>query len=357
MKHLYEIASAPRSSSGEETSSACRMPLRILSNFPRLHAAGRARPELECSPWPSGGGLGAVWTVFLRSFRLDYVVVNGAPAKLMLLAALKTLVPFNRCRLVAVDILLSRPLTRSDRVKAFVRRMLLRRVHRILLYYRHTAEIERTLHLPRDLFDYVPFKINEFTLVMEMTPRDEGYIFCGGKTRRDFDTFLQAVRDLPYPVRIVTTSNDDIARHGSRLDERDLPPQVTVCRLDGSARPFIEAMAGARLVVLPLKPDITGVGIGVYLMAMALGKCVVITAGPSTEGLLTDDLAIVVPPGDPAALKHAIASAYADRDLCRRLGENGRRYALSLGDEGQLMRAILAWIERDASHPDRSRGR
>ena len=70
------------------------------------------------------------------------------------------------------------------------------------------------MRLPAQHFDYIPFKINRRDLVDTTVPTDAGYIFCGGKTRRDFDTFIAAVAPLPYPVKIVTTSNDDIAQHG-----------------------------------------------------------------------------------------------------------------------------------------------
>jgi glycosyltransferase involved in cell wall biosynthesis len=330
------------------SATASPLKLRVITNLPGLESAAVPGVDIVTEPWPSEAGGQAPWQAFRRSFGCDYILLNGSPHHLLVLALLKLLAPFNRCRIVALDILLSRPRSGSERVKTSVRGWLLRRVHRILLYYRDTSAIQQHLGLPASKFDYVPFKINQFDLVTSTPASDAGYIFCGGKTRRDFTTLIAATAPLGYPVKIVTTPNEDIARHGSYLEEGPMPPNIEVVRLDGSARPFIESMAASRLVVLPLKPDITGVGIGVYIMAMALGKPVVITAGPSTHGLLGDDLAIVVPPNDADALRDAIARVYTDAALRQRLADNGRAYALALGDERQLVRNVAAWLADDA---------
>jgi glycosyltransferase involved in cell wall biosynthesis len=323
--------------------------LRLISNMRSLDRAVVEGVRIECLDWPGGRGLRTALRVFARSFRCDYILVNASPRDLLLLSLLKMLVPFNRCRLVAIDILLSRPRGRVERLKSFVRSILLRRVHRVILYYTQTEQLQKHFRLPAHKFAHIPFKINRHDLVTSAVPTDGGYIFCGGKTRRDFDTFIKAVERLPHPVKIVTTPNRDITRHGSYLDDRPRAANIETVRLDGSAEPFISLMAASRLVVLPIKPDITGAGIGVYIMAMALGKTVVISAGPSTEGLLSDDLAVVVPPEDPDALREAIDRVYRDEELRQRIGERARRYALALGDEQRLLNSVAEWLWRDLS--------
>jgi glycosyltransferase involved in cell wall biosynthesis len=335
------------SASSEQPGPLPRKRLRLISNVSGLGQVTRPDIALDFRPWPRGRRLWHPLNVFFRSFRYDYILLNGSPRDLLVLALLKLVFPFNRCRIVALDILLSQPCSLVDRIKTVVRSALLQRVDRIILYYKDTAAIQQHFRLPAGKFAYVPFKINRIDLVSRTAPTDQGYVFCGGKTRRDFETLIDAVAPLSCPVKIVTTPNPDIARHGSHLEDGPLPPHVEVVRLDGSAEPFIELMAGARLVVLPIKPDITGVGIGVYIMAMALGKPVVITAGPSTEGLLSEDLAVVVPPRDVAALRRAIDNTYNDAALRRRLGENGLRYAAALGGEERLNESLLSWLVED----------
>jgi hypothetical protein len=195
------------------------MKIRVASNLSRLRTVTLRDVDLRVLEWPSKRNLWVTISMFFRSFNCNYIVLNGAPNTLFILALLKLFIPFHRSRIVALDILVSRPHGLASRIKTRLRGLLLRRVHRILLYYKRTRDIEACLGLPRSKFDYIPFKINEYSLVRATVPSDQGYIFCGGKTRRDFATLIEAVRGLPYPVKIVTTSNEDIARHGSFLDE------------------------------------------------------------------------------------------------------------------------------------------
>ena len=48
---------------------------------------------------------------------------------------------------------------------------------------------------------------------------DDGYIFCGGNTRRDFETLITAAKHIGHPVKIVTMDDGVISRHGSFLHE------------------------------------------------------------------------------------------------------------------------------------------
>jgi len=73
---------------------------------------------------------------------------------------------------------------------------------------------------------------------------------------------------------------------------------------------------------------------------MALRKCVIISEGPQTRGLLTDE-AIFVPPGDPVALANAICRAWEDDDLRERTADAGRRYAEQLRGEPRLLSDIV----------------
>ncbi len=322
-----------------------RRPPRVLTNMRGLLACSGGPQWLA---WPARKeGLAARWRTVLRSFRCDYIFWDTLDRDFLTMALLKRLLPFYPPRLVLLNLLVMAPGSRAQRAKFRVMAWLLGSTHKIVQYHRDTHALQEHLRLPAQRFDYIPFKINQRELVERTVPTDAGYIFCGGKTRRDFDTFINAVAALPYPVKIVTTSNDDIAEHGSYLADRPLPPHIEVVRVDGSARPFIELLAGARLVVQPIKPDICGVGIGVYILAMALRKCVVMTAGPTTNQDLSEDQAMIVPPQDAVALREAISRAYTDDSLRSRLADNGYRLATEMGGEDRLFARIVAWLQRD----------
>jgi len=329
-------------------------PIRVLTNLLRLN---RSHPEaggFEFRHFTVGGPTSA-FKAFARSFRHDYILLNGSLHHALLLILLKRLMPFHRARVVLLDVLLSVPRNPSGRAKAWVIGKLLSHAHRILLYYHNTEGWQKHYKIPAGRFSFVPFKVNERTLISRTPLTDEGYVFCGGKTRRDFATLFEAARGLDYPVKVATTSNRDIMPHGSYVDEQTAPANVEVVRLDGSPYDFISMMAASRLVVLPITPEISGAGISVYLQAMALRKCVIISAGPGAEDVLAEGQAVIVPPSDPAALRAAIERAYSDSDHREQIAHSGHEWANSLGGEEQLYASILSYLHRDCAAAEHSR--
>lgn len=327
-----------------------RRGVRVFSNLHGLQRARCGGIQVEFTPMTGRGPNEFLsFRRFWPALRADYAVINCSPRDLLELCFLKMIVPFSRCRVVSLDTVL--PLPQADTLKLRLvlrlKRILFRQVHLFIEYFRDTGGYERCYGMPRHKFRYVPFKINRYEKVLQTVTRDDGYIFCGGNTRRDFATLLAAVRGLPCPVKIVTMDESVIGGHGSSLDERNLPPNVQVVRHDGSDS-FLEHIAAARLAVLPIKGrNISASGIGVYLSCMALGKCVVISSGPAVNGVVPEGAAVIVPPEDPSALRHAIERVLQEDALRRRVAEKGREYALSLGGEERLCESVLKVIAND----------
>lgn len=295
------------------------------------------------------GGLIARLRRCRRALACDYVVVNCSPADLFDFCLAKLLLPFSRGRVVSLDTVLPVPPvdTVTARAKLAVKQLLFRQVHLFIEYFRETEGYERHYGIPRRRFRYVPFKINRYERVLSTPTREGGYVFCGGNTRRDFKTMVEAVRGLSIPVKIVTMADHIIAGHGSQLDPRDVPDNIELIRHDGSDS-FLDYIAGATLVALPIRrANISASGIGVYLASMALGKCVVISEGPAVNGVVPEGAAIIVPPEDPAALRAAIERAMADPHLRASVAAKGRAYALSLGGEDQLCRSVANVLAAD----------
>ena len=121
-------------------------------------------------------------------------------------------------------------------------------------------------------------------------------------SRRDYPTLIKACEGLKYPVRIVVPPPAEAQVHSTFLDESMLPPNVKVVHDDGKLETFLGHIAHSRLVVIPTKKlDFASTGTSVYTMSMALGKCVIISAGPTADDILTDETAVIVPPEDPRA--------------------------------------------------------
>jgi len=73
---------------------------------------------------------------------------------------------------------------------------------------------------------------------------------------------------------------------------------------------------------------------------MALGKAVVISDGPATRGIITDE-AIVVPAADAQAMAEAVKRFWEDAELRQQFADRARRYAESVQGEGRLLRDVI----------------
>jgi len=335
------------------------MEVRILTNLPGLQRVHLEGLSVQIDRYPTKpSGMSATYRLWRQLSVCDYALINCSPKDLLRLCLLKLLNPWARCRVVSVDTVLPVPHLGDARarIQHWIKRLLFRQVHLFIEYFRHTRGYEFHYGIPGEKFRYVPFKINRYQRVLNTKTSDEGYIFSGGNTRRDFATLIEAVRGLPYPVRIVTMENAVIQGHGSFVDERQLPPNVQVVRHDGSDT-FVDHIGGARLVVLPVKKEnISATGIGVYIASMALGKCVIISSGPAVDGVIPEGSAVVVPPEDAKALREAIVKAYTDEEHRNRVARARRAYALGLKGEERLWESIMAVIAEDCGASVRSSG-
>jgi len=312
----------------------------VTTNIPRLERVAPAGLTIRSYPPEQ------IPNRWLRNIRLywsalrsDHLVIAFELWDVAFFALLFSVLPGKRrCRLTTLDLFVGDPQRRALR---FIR-WSLRYVDRLLVYFRDSSHFERLLGMPASRFRYIPFKINGLEHIRELSPTEQGYIFCGGRSRRDFRTLFEAVKDLPYPVKVVTSSEAEMYPHGSTMGGLVAPPNVEIIRRDSDQRFLLGCMAGATLVVLPLvKDNKTQAGISVYIQAMALRKCVIISSGLGVGDVLTDQ-AVLVPPGDPSELRSAIVRLWSDDALRAAYAERAQRYAMPLGGEDELFRSILA---------------
>ena len=321
--------------------------MQIVTEIPALPRVARHGTQVACFP-PDGRS--NRWLrncrILVAALRADYLIIHFSVPEVVFFCGLLALIPGVHCRVVTLDLFVEKLFSRRTPLWTPLVIWSLGRVHRFLVYFRDTRLFEERLGIPQERFRYVPYKINAYELVARQAVSDEGYIFCGGRSRRDFAALFAAAGDLGYPVKLITSRESELGVHGSSLRGAAVPPNVTLLQDDPSIRFFVETAARARLVVLPiLKGAVTQTGIGVYLIAMALGKCVIISSGLGVSDVLAEDQAMIVPAGDPAALRSAIEQAWNDPALRARYAEAGRRYALPLGGEDQLGESILAALE------------
>src|SRR5438270_5616737 len=257
------------------------------------------------SSWDCSGVRGA--TVYAGNFRglarglreCDLVVLNGLGATLQM-CELFTVAPRLQRPIVAVDVVLRKSDTVKSWFSAAVTRHLLRKVDYFLHYFRDLGGYEKYFGISPDRSAYIPFKPNLRHRVQVQPNADGEYVLCIGHSMRDYETFFDAVDNLPYPAAIPMPDFRELRRHRSRFTRpiNGLPKNVRILPDDKSQESLVRILAGAKLVVLPiLKSSICASGIGIYLNSMLMGKCVLLSRGPGASDVLTDQ-AILFEPED-----------------------------------------------------------
>jgi len=315
--------------------------MRILSNFrnpDQAEASGRHQAhEYICDR--------TTLSEFVRKcLRSDLVILNIDQERLMLACLLRLIVPLARFRLVSVDLILRTPKTLISCLKAFFKRILFSRVDCFILYFKNVQGYRRYYGIGPARAIYVPFKVNGWELITAR-PRgaaDGDYVICAGRTLRDIETFVEAMKRSECPGVLLQQRRELLDAHGTSAWSGDLPPNLKLV-IDDSDRleDFIDFIAKARLVVIPrFKHDIAASGISTYLVAMALNKCVIISEGPGADDVL-DDQAIMVPPEHPERLAEEIKNLWNDEERRARVASRGYEYAMSLGGYERLLSDIL----------------
>ena len=292
------------------------------------------------------------WQFARQCLSADVVILNIDQRRLMLACLLRWALPFARFRLVSVDLVLRPPKTRTERIRVLIKRVLFSRVDRFVLYFRNLSGYTRLYGIDAERVSYVPFKVNALNLIETRGSNGSSgeYVLCAGRTLRDVETFVEAMRRAGRQGVLLQQKRELLAAHGSSAWMDDLPSNVklTVDETD-DIEVFLEHISNARMVVIPrFKGDIAPTGISTYLVAMALKKCVIISEGPGADDVLTDE-AVIVPAEDAATLARQIDRLWEDDPVRSSIATRGYKYAMSCGDEKRLMSDILPIALNDLS--------
>jgi|SRR5471030_147285 len=150
---------------------------------------------------------------------------------------------------------------------------------------------------------------------------DEGYIFTGGFSNRDYNLLLSATNGIGVPVVIVASQRNDI--------DPLLNPAITVHR-DLPETEFEVLLAKSKLVAMPLKSSGEACGQSVLLRVLRNGKPLVATRHEAIEAYLGRDYPGFVAYDDPAAMRQAIERVLSDVDYRRTLVTAIRQAGLRL---------------------------
>ena len=326
--------------------------LRVYSNVHKFESAACAGVEIEHAPLGSASDLRSLLRQFRAARRADVLLVNNNAGQLMRLCVLSFLFG-RRCCFVALDVVLGAPRTFKARVLARARRFLLRQVDHFILYQHDLSGYERHYGVSRKRSSTIPFKVNLWDALQrgENGTSDDGYLLFAGRTYRDVDTFVRACELSGVPAVMVRHSPELARAHGTRVsDDVPLPRNLRDVVHDAEERDgWLDFVRRCRALVLPLQPGlINAAGISTLFDAMALGKPVIISRSPATEGIVTEREVALVPQGDANALAAAMRRIYHDADYRRSLVEHGRRFATALQGEARLHDDILRVLARQA---------
>ncbi len=149
----------------------------------------------------------------------------------------------------------------------------------------------------------------------------DGYVLAvGDDASRDYATLLAACAGLGRRVII-----------RSRLVAADpAAPHVSILSHSLSTREYRDLIAGALCVVLPLRPSIHAGGVSTLMEAMSSAKAVIVSRTDGLADYVADgQTCLLVPPGDPEALRLAIDTVAQDGDARRRLGDAARAFVVA----------------------------
>ncbi len=196
-----------------------------------------------------------------------------------------------------------------------------------------TGEIEgfsRTWGVPRDRVVFTAFSHTLFEPTDLSGAVDEGFVFSGGNSLRDYPLLVEAADGLDVDVVLATGW-----RPGRPL-ERLTTGQV-------SHGEFLDLLRRCRVLVLPIAPSTRSAGQQTYLNAMALGKVVIVTDRLGVRDHVEDGVTGVVVAPTVHALRAALVHVLdpANQAHYAEMGAAARERVLSAFTPDDYRRELL----------------
>jgi glycosyltransferase involved in cell wall biosynthesis len=268
---------------------------------------------------PRASDRDTIASVLRRAGRYDAVVLDGSARRDQAAAALLRLRPRPPAIVIADS-----TWKRTEGIDMTLNRLGIRiidgrRTSFCVLTRFETQSFPRTWGLRSSRVCFTPWPA---TLKDALPSTDNGRVFAGGNSLRDYRPLIAAARSIDAPVDIVTTV----------LDPGDLGPLAG--NLTIGPRPqaeYDEMLRAAAVVVVPLAArEDRASGQTTYANAMARGKAIVITDTPGVRDYISDgETGLIVAPGDEDAMAGAVCRLLADHAERARIGAAAREHARS----------------------------
>ncbi|MFQ5645468.1 MAG: glycosyltransferase family 4 protein [bacterium] len=236
--------------------------LRKLSNLPGLPLrVEKFLIELDNHPWLSA------WRL-LKKRRAYDLVITGDFRVSRVFALLQSLFPIGRKPQLMIDFMLDDEQPgRLWKIKRSVQRRIFESIDRIILFSENERKVyAQALRIGIERFTALPYHTN--VVSVRYLGKHEDYIVSAGNSGRDYATLIKAVKGTGLKLKIITSP--------ACLNGIEIPPDVELYYNIDYMR-YLDLLAGAKLVVVPLHNLIRSVGMVVMLEGMSLGKTVIVT--------------------------------------------------------------------------------
>lgn len=161
------------------------------------------------------------------------------------------------------------------------------------------------------------------------------YIFSGGYTNRDYDLLIEAARTLETKIVIAASERNQI--------KTTVTPNMVIYR-DLDEGGFEKLLAGAKLVVLPLRETGEACGQSVLLRVLRNAKPLILTRHESVEDYLGADYPGFIPAEDIYAMRSMLQRAIQDKTFRAELARSVAVAARSLENRHPPHEDIMGYL-------------
>lgn len=286
--------------------------------------------------------LRAAWQSLAREAERPRVIVVWTHIEVLIVGLVRWLLR-RQTAIVLVGFILTE---RTGRLHNLLRRLYFRRVLSVaqLVIVHSRVEAERYARQFAGLparFAFIPWgsHIDDIARLEREAPAQPADVLCAGKSGRDYPTLFGALGGTGVRVKVVCDLAEALA---------GCSPAANIEVLDhcyGDA--YLREVLHARCVVVPLGVGDISAGQMVLLQAMELGKAAVITRTATTVDYVRDGHdALLVDPGNPAALREAVERLLADDALRLRIGQQAKRTFNERFTVPALVQSLVGEIQR-----------
>ncbi len=204
--------------------------------------------------------------------KADWVVL-GSHFEVAAFTLMTKILGGNKPKIMLMGFIYTKPLKSwKAKLKHIYFKKILGFVDRVVCH--SVQEVEKNeiaFDLKNTRFVYIPYGMNVSKPPQNVNAETSvPYALSAGRSGRDYDLLIKCFTELGYPLHVICDSVSAIS------EQRQLPPNIQVFRncYDGD---YLQELANAKLVVIPLSVGDISAGQMVLLQAMALSKPVIIT--------------------------------------------------------------------------------